>query len=107
MIYSEIYGDLFSCPKNFALAHCISADYALGKGIAKKFNEIGVKLELLNNYPENNWNGIGYCLKTEVADRIVYNLVTKEKYFYKPTYNTIYQALCDLLICAKKDNIKF
>ena len=45
----EVKGDLFSCPSTTSLAHCISADCHMGKGIAvifkKKFG--GVK-ELLS-----------------------------------------------------------
>ena len=33
MVYREIYGDLFQVDKKYYLAHCISADFALGKGI--------------------------------------------------------------------------
>lgn len=35
----EIKGDLFSCPNNSSLAHCISADVAMGKGIAVLFKK--------------------------------------------------------------------
>ena len=38
--------DLFTVPKDYYLCHCISADFALGAGIAKKFAELGVKEEL-------------------------------------------------------------
>jgi len=38
----EIRGDLFSCPANESLAHCISADARMGKGIAVMFkNKFG------------------------------------------------------------------
>ena len=32
--------DLFTVPQGYYLAHCISADFALGAGIAKKFDEV-------------------------------------------------------------------
>lgn len=35
----EIKGDLFSCPKSASLAHCVSEDLRLGKGIAKLFRD--------------------------------------------------------------------
>lgn len=35
----EVQGDLFSCPSSSSLAHCISADVAMGKGVAKIFKE--------------------------------------------------------------------
>ena len=34
-----IKGDLFTCSNNASLAHCISRDLAMGKGIAKLFKE--------------------------------------------------------------------
>lgn len=37
MIYNEIHGDLFSVDDSYHLAHCISADFALGAGIAVQF----------------------------------------------------------------------
>lgn len=35
--------NLFTVPKDYFLCHCISADFALGAGIAKKFAEMGVR----------------------------------------------------------------
>ena len=37
MIYKEENRDLFEVPSDYYLAHCISADYALGAGIAVEF----------------------------------------------------------------------
>lgn len=34
-----VHGDLFKVDKSFSLCHCISADFKLGKGIAKIFRE--------------------------------------------------------------------
>lgn len=41
--FSEVRGDLFSCPPSSSLAHCVSEDMAMGKGIAVLF-----KKELVN-----------------------------------------------------------
>lgn len=39
---NEVQGDLFSCPVSDSLAHCISADARMGKGIAVLFkNKFG------------------------------------------------------------------
>ena len=35
--FSEFRGDLFQCPGTTSLAHCVSEDMAMGKGIAKVF----------------------------------------------------------------------
>ena len=42
----EVKQNLFSISKDYALAHCISADYALGAGIAREFAKRGVKQQL-------------------------------------------------------------
>lgn len=39
MIIKEVKKDLFTVPKDYVLAHCISADFALGAGIANKINK--------------------------------------------------------------------
>ena len=39
MIYREEYRDLFSVSNEYYLAHCISADFGMGKGIALLFNK--------------------------------------------------------------------
>ena len=39
MTIKEIKKDLFTMPNDYALAHCISADFALGAGIAKEFDK--------------------------------------------------------------------
>ena len=39
LVFSEVQGDLFSCPLQFSLAHCVSADLAMGKGIATLFKK--------------------------------------------------------------------
>lgn len=37
--YSEMRGDLFSSPPTASLAHCVSEDLAMGKGIAVLFKD--------------------------------------------------------------------
>ena len=39
MIYKEEIRDLFSVPEEYFLAHCISADFGMGKGIVVQFNK--------------------------------------------------------------------
>lgn len=85
----EVKGDLFSCPSSSSLTHCISADCRMGKGIAvifkKKFG--GVK-ELLS---QGQSPGGVATLRRDGRD--VYYLVTKEKYWHKPTYETLTASL--------------
>lgn len=39
MVLKEVNKDLFTVSKDYALAHCISADFKLGAGIAKEFDK--------------------------------------------------------------------
>lgn len=97
MTFTEEKGDLFAAEilSNYALCHCISSDFALGAGIAKEFAKMGVKKALCEKFPKQ-WQGRGYCLLTETDGVTVANLVTKERYFHKPTLETLRQALENL-----------
>lgn len=105
MTLTEEKGDLFAeeILAEYALCHCISSDFALGAGIAKAFAKMGVKKQLCEKYPKQ-WQGRGYCLITETNGVTVGNLVTKERYFHKPTLETLRQALEDF--CAQALEIK-
>jgi O-acetyl-ADP-ribose deacetylase (regulator of RNase III) len=102
MIYREIKGDLFDVGPEYYLVHCISADFKMGAGIAKTFADLGCKRELFKRLPNYDWNKNSHSLWTKIPMREfefpegVIHLVTKERYFYKPTYQTIYDALHDL-----------
>lgn len=92
--------DLFTVPKDYYLCHCISADFALGAGIAKKFAELGVRNALYRFYkskPSYSWLDMGECLFTHATEwRGEYNLVTKDKCFQKPAEKTLRQALAQM-----------
>ena len=92
MNYTEEKRDLFTVPDNYVLAHCISSDFAMGAGIAKRFTAIGVKERLVGTWPQK-WDGKGYMIPVGLKDKIVLNLVTKERYWMKPTYQTIRESL--------------
>lgn len=86
--------DLFAVPKDYYLCHCISADFALGAGIAKKFAEMGVKKELVREYSDPLPYSPEYCLYTAATKwRGEYNLVTKDKYYQKPTLKSMRRAI--------------
>lgn len=99
MLLEEVNGDLFTIDKSYVLAHCVSNDARMGAGIAKQFVQ---KYELFPNIKmhvyENSTLGrvVRYSPPKDVDSWIVYNLVTKEKYFHKPTYACIESTLLDL-----------
>lgn len=105
MIFKEIKEDLFNIPDEYAIVHCISNDFALGAGIAKAIDEkYGVK-DLLEKYYTSansyiaitNWIGMALYCESELNGRIIYNLVTKDKYWQKPTYESLMYCLIDLV----------
>ena len=88
--------DLFTVPKDYYLCHCISADFALGAGIAKKFAELGVREWLIRNYQRYIYNK-GECLFTHATNwQGEYNLVTKEKCWQKPTLISLRESLISM-----------
>lgn len=91
MIIKEEQRDLFTVPTDYILVHCISADLAMGAGIAKEFTRRGVKAQLQRDYQDIE---VGDCLVSDTTGwRAELNLVTKEKYWQKPTYETMRMAL--------------
>lgn len=81
--------DLFTVPQGYYLAHCISGDFALGAGIAKTFDNVyNMRFKLFKRY--NNYT---YTKGTALIVDNVFNLVTKAKYWHKPTYQSVEEAL--------------
>lgn len=96
MKFTEINGNLFNAPRGYYLAHCISGDFALGAGIARQFNNIyNMRFKLFKSYPLKNGEEFSYVHRALLIDN-VFNLVTKARYWHKPTYNSLYQALVDM-----------
>lgn len=95
MTFTETKGNaLAALTPGKLLAHCISADMALGAGIAKQINnKWNVRLLLKSQYGHA---AIGDCLITQTADGTIANLVTKSRYWEKPTYKTLQAALYNL-----------
>ena len=88
----ERTGDLFSAPSTTSLAHCISMDCAMGKGIAKQFSERFGRVDEIKRQVVK----VGGVAILKVKERYVYNLVTKEKYFEKPTMRALSLSLQEM-----------
>ena len=97
MIIKEEKRDLFSVDDNeYYFVQCISADYAMGAGIAVEFNKRFDIKNVMREKPENVISSPNNnCLL--VNDK-VFNLVTKDKYFQKPTYDSLKKALMNMKI---------
>lgn len=109
MIIKEVKKDLFTVSKDYALAHCISADFALGAGIAKEFDKRFNCRKRLFKIFERSWIprwdktqekyrggciplGVYYSINDDVPP-IIFNLITKRNYWDKPTLTTIKNSL--------------
>lgn len=101
MTIKEEKRDLFTMPNDYALAHCISADFKLGAGIAKKFDRLfDARQKLFNVFPASwmpRWDKTPERFRGGsiilFSDYTFFNLVTKRNYWDKPTLTTIENAL--------------
>lgn len=101
MKLTEVKRDLFELEDTHNLVHCISADFALGMGIAKEF----VKRYQMRRYLEA-WVAqtpvslTEYSIIRNVYPCIyvnrVFNLVTKDRYWEKPTYDSLRKSLVSM-----------
>lgn len=80
--------NLFEAGKDYHLVHCISSDIALGAGIAVDFEKkYGLKNYLLTlDYQDRKH-------PQSILYKGVFNLITKEKYWNKPTYQSLEKCL--------------
>lgn len=107
MIYKEEIRDLFLVPEDYYLAHCISADFGMGRGIVVEFNKrFDMKNILQSKYPDylNQWHHKRYKYDCILEGRI-FNLITKERYYHKPTYDSLYNALQTMRLIADREDI--
>ncbi len=107
MIYTEEQRDLFSVSEEYYFAHCISADFGMGKGIVIEFNKrFNMKQKLRNKYPDylNEWVNSKYEGDCIMEGRVL-NLITKERYFHKPTYQSLRTALAAMKTICQKETI--
>ena len=72
--FKEIFGSLFNAPSMSALAHCVSADLKMSRGIARDFKEKFGNLEKL----QTQGPYVGGLLFLFTGKRFVYYLVTKK-----------------------------
>lgn len=99
--------NLMNVPQGYMIAHCISADFALGAGVAKQIDDAYNMREMLNlmwgkiSGMRDRWSTPA-CLP--VAN--VFNLVTKERYFHKPTYEDLDAALREMKNYAVEMGVK-
>lgn len=96
MTITEIKKNLFEVPQGYYLAHCISGDYALGAGIAKTFDEVyDMRYKLHRFFPIPEGERYANVGETLLVDN-VFNLVTKQLCWHKPTYESVHDTLVQM-----------
>jgi O-acetyl-ADP-ribose deacetylase (regulator of RNase III) len=96
----EIKGDLFS--SDASLVHCVSQDLNMGKGIAVEFKSRFGQVDELASYNKV----VGEVTYLKDTNRFIFYLITKERYWKKPTVTTLEKSLIDLKNVCLKNNIK-
>lgn len=100
MQFDERQQDLFELVEDYSLAHCISADARMGKGIAVQFRE-RFDLQSLQEQARQEPLEIGKCYP---VGRTL-NLVTKAKFSNKPTYLSLTQAVESMRTVCEEQGI--
>jgi len=97
----HIKGDLFSCPQHIHLAHCISFDAKMSRGIAVDFqHRFDLRQEILNTHRQ-----IGGVVAVWRDTRFIVQLITKFRCFHKPSPQTLYASLIALRNFMEHNNI--
>lgn len=101
MRFEEVKKDLFTMSEEYKLAHCISSDAKMGAGIAVMFRK-KFKLTSLTKLADYRMLEIGSC---HLIDRAL-NLITKEKYWDKPTYSSFTKSVESMKQLCLQEGIK-
>ena len=103
MYYHETKMNLMEVPQGWWIAHCISGDFTLGAGVAKQIDEAFHMKDMLNTeWGEDSELRDSNCC---IPCANVLNLITKRKYWNKPTLNSLREALEDMKLVVKEQSI--
>eukprot|EP01080_Neovahlkampfia_damariscottae_P005602 gene5602-9419_t len=92
----EIEGDLFESKDS--LAHCVSKDLAMSKGVAVGFVKNFGGVDELKSQKKSP----GEVAFLQLKDRCIFYLITKENYFNIPSYENLWSSLCEMSqLCIK------
>ena len=90
----EVRRDLFSIDfeHEYSLCHCISEDLAMGKGIAVLFRDKFGRIDELKRQQRRE----GEVAFLSSGSCMIYYLITKPRYWNKPTYESLERCLVEL-----------
>merc|ERR1711879_329351 len=98
----HLKGDLFSCHVTDSLCHCVSRDLAMSKGIATLFKRKFSGVSELKNQKKK----VGEVAALKRQNRFIYYLITKERYFHKPTLANLEQSLTAMRNHAESNSVR-
>lgn len=96
----ETKGDLFSSKDS--LAHCVSEDLGMGKGIAVGFVKNFGQVDELKAQKKQ----VGDVAYLKLEDRIIFYMITKHRYFNIPSYENVWKSLCKVSQICVENKIK-
>lgn len=103
MYYHEEKMNLLDVPQGYFIAHCISGDFTLGAGVAKQIDEaFNMKNMLRMMWGNDGMSDEYWCAPCGN----VLNLVTKRRYYQKPTLESLREALEDMRKLVDEEGIK-
>jgi O-acetyl-ADP-ribose deacetylase (regulator of RNase III) len=73
----------------WCLCHCISEDLAMGRGVAVMFKQKFGRVDELKRQSRK----VGQTASLQSENCRIYYLITKPRYFHKPTYTNLEQSL--------------
>ncbi|CAG8511604.1 9774_t:CDS:1 [Funneliformis mosseae] len=101
-IFVETRGDLFNdAPADSSLAHCVSADFKMSKGIAKIFKKLYGTRGLSDQHKK-----VGQVATLPDNNRYIFYIITKKIYSQKPTKEDFESAINDLRKVCEEKNVK-
>jgi len=102
-VLKEQQGDLFrDAPSTDALAHCVSRDLRMGKGIADIFKRKYGGLSVLKAQKCN----VGQVAYLQRDNRYIFYLITKNIVYDKPTHDNFEKSLFELRRMCDKFGVK-
>lgn len=88
----EIEGNLFNTDTDIVLAHCVSADFNMSRGIAltirRKFGHVAQLRQQKKEVTE--------IASLEIENRTILYIITKEFYWQKPSYQNLFNSFVNL-----------
>lgn len=110
MILNEEKGNLFKLDKGkYAFVHCISLDCEMDKGIAKTFAKEfkGLKTFCKCEVEKNKLTTPSIIMYYNNNLDMVFNLITKNNYWGKPTYENITKCIEEMADVCRECKAKY